>query len=172
MLEIVEQRMRLGEKEFVYENARRAPGVRLIIPLPDTKILLTREYRTYLKDYDFRLPGGKVLDSLGEFESFRTSGRDITEKAREAAIKEAREEVGLIVTDLELFWVSKCGGSVEWDLYYFVVKSFTQAEQQLEHGENIAPAPTDIEEVQLMCLDGRIQEDRSALMLLRYLHDT
>lgn len=169
MLEVVQQPMKVGDKEFTYENARRAPGVRLIVPLPDNKLLLTREYRTHLNAYDFRLPGGKVLDSLEEFDEFRTSGRDVTEEARKAGIKEAKEEVGLTVTDLELFNVSKCGGSVEWDLYYFIVKSFTQGEQSLEHGEDITPAPTSLEEVKQMCLDGRIQEDRSALMLLRYL---
>ena len=169
MLEIVEQPMKVGEKEFVYENARRAPGVRLIVPLPDNTILLTREYRTYMQGYDFRLPGGKVLDSLEEYNAFRTSGRDVTGEAQKAAIKEAKEEVGIIVNDLELFAVSKCGGSVEWDLYYFVVTSCTQGEQALEHGEDITPAPTSREEVKQMCLDGRIQEDRSALMLLRYL---
>lgn len=170
MLEVVEQPMRIGEKEISFEFGRRAPGIRLIIPHPANKILLTREYRTYLKDYDYRLPGGKVLDSLEEYTAFRTSGGDIGEKAREAAIKEAREEVGLIVSNLELFAISKCGASFEWDLYYFVVKSFTAAEQQLEHGEDITPAPTDIEEAKKMCLDGRMQEERSALILLRYLN--
>ncbi len=169
MLEVVEQPMQIGDKKISLELGRRAPGIRLIIPLPENKLLLTREYRTYLNGYDYRLPGGKVLDSLDEYNAFRESGRDISEKAREAAIKEAREEVGLVVTDLDLFAVSKCGASFEWDLYYFVVKAFTEAEQQLEHGEDITPVPTDIEEVKKMCLDGRMQEERSALMVLRFL---
>jgi len=169
MIEVVEQPMQIGEKLVTFEHARRAPGVRLIILLPDNKILLTREYRTYLNNYDYRLPGGKVIDSLEEYNTFLASKADIQEEARKAAIKEAREEVGLVVGDLELFGVSKYGGSMEWDLYYFVVKSFTEADQQLEHGEDITLAPTDIEEVKAMCLDGRVQEDRSALMLLRYL---
>lgn len=169
MLEVVEQPMQIGEKNVAFEFGRRAPGTRLIIPLPDSKLLLTREYRTYLNGYDFRLPGGKVLDSLEEYNVFLKTDRDIGEKAREAAIKEAREEVGLVVNDLELFAISKCGASFEWELYYFVVKSFTEAEQQLEHGEDITLAPTPREEIKAMCLDGRIQEERSALMLLRFL---
>lgn len=168
MIEVVEQPMKIGDREASFEFGRRAPGTRLIIPLPDNKLLLTREYRTYLKGYDFRLPGGKVLDSLTEYNEFLASGRDVGEKAREATIKEAREEVGLVVNDLELFSVSKCGGSMEWDLYYFVVKSFTEGEQALEHGEDITPAPTSRKEVKAMCFDGRIQEERSALMLLRF----
>jgi len=169
MIEVVEQPMKIGEKEIAFEVARRAPGTRLIISLPDNKILLTREYRTYLNGYDYRLPGGKVLDSLKDYDEFRASGRDIKDKAQEAAIKEAREEVGLVVSAMELFALSKCGASMEWDLYYYVVRAYTEAEQQLEHGEDITLAPTDIEEVKAMCLDGRIQEERSALMLLRYL---
>lgn len=169
MIEIVEQPMQIGEKTVNFEHARRAPGVRLIVPMPDGTILLTREYRTHLNGYDFRLPGGKVIDSLEEYSAFLAAKKDMSEEAHKAAIKEAREEVGITVTDLEPFAVSKCGGSMEWDLYYFVVKTFTEAEQALEHGEDITPAPTSREEVKQMCLDGRIQEDRSALMLLRFL---
>ncbi len=70
ILEIVEQPMRLGDKKMTFEMARRAPGVRLIIA--DTsrqKILLTKEYRYEFEDYDYRLPGGKVVDTLEEFNS-------------------------------------------------------------------------------------------------------
>ncbi|HWO07454.1 MAG TPA: NUDIX hydrolase [Candidatus Paceibacterota bacterium] len=169
MIEIVERVMKIDDKEIVYENARCAPGVRLIIPMPQNKILLTREYRTYLSDYVFRLPGGKVVDSLEEYNAFLKSDADIKDAARAAAIKEAREEVGLVVNDVELFAISKCGASIEWDLYYFVVKSFTEAEQQLEHEEDITLALTDIEEVKKMCLDGRMKEEHSALILLQYL---
>jgi len=31
------------------------------------KILLSREYRSELDRYDYRLPGGKVFDTLAEY---------------------------------------------------------------------------------------------------------
>jgi len=170
LLELVQQSIQIGDKQILREFARRAPGTRLIIPTKDEKILLTKEYRFEIKGYDVRLPGGKVLDSLEEYNAFLKSGADIDVKAREAAIKEAREEAGIVVDDLELFGVSRCGTSVEWDLYYFVVTSYSEGETALELGEDITVMPTDREEVKRMCLDGRIQEERSALILLRYLN--
>ena len=60
----------------VFELARRAPGVRLIICDRQNKtILLTKEFRQELDGWDYRLPGGKVFDSLDEYEAFRAGGR-------------------------------------------------------------------------------------------------
>ncbi|MFZ2556039.1 MAG: NUDIX domain-containing protein [Minisyncoccia bacterium] len=169
MIEVVEQPMRIGEKRVTFEFARRAPGTRIIIPLHDGNILLTKEYRPSLKSYDFRVPGGKVFDSLYEYNTFLKSGIDITEATMQGAIKEAKEEAGISIEKMELFAISKAGASVEWDLYYFVVTAYTEGAQAPEEHEDISLAPTPREEVKAMCLDGRIQEDRSALMLLRYL---
>ncbi len=171
IIEVVEQPMKAGEKMITFEFARRAPGTRLIIPTEDGKILLTKEYRPEIKDYDYRLPGGKVFDTLKEYNSFLKTKGDIQAKAREAAVKEAREEVAIVASEAELFGISKCGTTVEWDLYYFVIKSYAQETgQDLEAGEDITIVPTTIEEAKEMCFDGRIQEERSALMLLRYLN--
>lgn len=171
IIEVVEQTMEAGGKTLTFEFARRAPGTRLIIPTSDGKISLTKEYRPEIQDYDYRLPGGKVFDTLKEYNAFIQTGKDIKAEAERAALKEAREEVGVIAEKAELFAISKCGATVEWDLYYFIVDEYTEAnEQALEEGEHIIVAPTTIEDARAMCLDGRIQEERSALMLLRYLN--
>ena len=170
IIEVVEQPMQIGGKNIVFEFARRSPGTRLIIP-QDGKVILSKEYRPEIKGYDFRIPGGKVFDTLEEYNAFLKSSGNIGDKARETAIKEAREEVGVAVEEMEFLGVSHCGATVEWDLYYFVVTKFSQnALQNLETGEDITISPTDIEDARAMCLDGRIQEERSALMLLRYLN--
>jgi hypothetical protein len=72
---------------------------------------------------------------------------------------------------LEFFAKSVSGATVTWDLYYFVVRAYTQVEQNLEHGEDISFDFYDPASVEKMCLDGTIQEDRSAIMLLRFLHN-
>lgn len=169
IIEIVEQPMQVGEEKITFEFARRAPGTRLIVPTEQDEILLTREFRPEIQGYDFRLPGGKVIDTLKEYKEFLSSGKDISVQAREAAIKEAREELGIEAKSIELFAISRAGATVQWDLYYFVVSEYTQGSQDLELGEDITVVPTSTEEVRAMCLDGRIQEDRSALMLLRFL---
>src|SRR5882724_7934025 len=79
----------------VFEIARRAPGVRLIIiDKQQRKVLMTKEFRQELKDDDYRLPGGKVFDTLGEYEAFRHGGKDILEAAAAKAKAEGAEEAG------------------------------------------------------------------------------
>ena len=170
ILEIVEFDVSQAGKTMVFEKARRSPGVRLIIPHEGT-ILLSKEDRHEVGGYDYRLPGGKVIDKLADYNATLASGADMKEVAKEAAVREAREEMGLTVdaTDLTFFHKSVCGTTVEWDLYYFVVNSFGKTEQEFDEGEDITLSPFDRETVKKMCLDGSINEERSALVLLKYL---
>ncbi len=171
LIEIVEQDVTVGQKQFTIEKARRAPGVRLIIVSPDKKILLTKEYRMELKEWDTRLPGGKVFDTLEEYNKFLQSGQGLGIKAVEAAKKEAREEVGLEVKEMTYFAVSHCGATIDWDLYYFVVTDYKEnlVGQKLEVGENIQLIWVSLDEAGSLCFSGKIGEDRSAAVLLRYL---
>lgn len=171
LIEIVTQQMRVGSEEIVYEKARRSPGTRLLITSPNHNILLTREYRDEIGGWDYRLPGGKVFDSLEEYSEAVRSGVDLLEKSKEAAQKEAQEEVGINAEDLTHLYTSKLGATMEWDLYYFRVNLPTEelGEQKLEPGENIQVgwySPTD---ALRLALDGSLSEDRSAAVLMRYI---
>lgn len=168
LIEIVERDVVDNGKERTFEYARRSPGVRVIIPSGD-KLLLTREFRHNLGTYDYRLPGGKVYDSLSEYNDAIAAGADIGEAARLAAIKEAAEEVGIDVSVMTPFHKSQCGATVIWDLFYFVADTFEHATQDLKDTEDISVEEFTREEAKAMCLDGRIDEERSALVLLRYL---
>ena len=161
------------QNEKGWEMASRAPGVRLILDDQVAgKILLTREFRAELNDYDFRLPGGKVFDLLAEYETFRDAGADILEPATAKIIQEAREETGYDIRDPKLVGKSILGATVDWDLYVFAVTQCTKRNdgQRLENGEQIE---TDLwfsyDEVRQMIIDGAMQEERIALILLRYL---
>lgn len=171
LIEVVHQQMEVDGKEFTIEFARRTPGTRLIIISPDKKILLTEEYRTELKHWDIRLPGGKVVDSLEEYQNLLQNREDTTKKATEAAKKEALEEVGLEVEEIELFTISHCGVTMIWDLYYFIVTEYKEHPdgQKLDLGENIKLKWVSFDEVKKMCLDGKVREDRTATVLLRFL---
>ena len=172
IIEVVRQKVLTGEKEQIFEFARRSPGTRLLIISPDEKILLTKEFRLEVLGYDYRLPGGKVFDRLTDYNEFLTSGKDIIEQAKLAAVKEALEEVGIVVEDITHLSTSKAGASVIWDLYYFVVSKYSHRDegQELEHGEDIEVVEVSFEEAKEICLDGRMQEDRSVAVLLKYLH--
>ena len=168
IIEVVEEEIVQGNTTKTFEYARRSPGTRLVIPKGDT-ILLTREFRSELGTYDYRLPGGKVFDTLKEYNEALAKGINILDAARTAAIKEAREETGSLVKGIDYLHTSVCGATVKWDLYYFIVRELDSGEQSLEKGEDISVEFFDREKVRAMCLDGSISEERSAMVLLRYL---
>ena len=169
IIEVVQKEVEHNGKTQTFEFARRSPGTRLIIPKGD-KIILSKEFRHEIGGYDYRLPGGKVYDSLEEYNRALESSLDINKSAKNAAIKEAREEAGILVKDISFFHKSVCGATVVWDLFYFVVNGFEEASQELEDGEDITIELVDRNKVKEMCLDGTIGEERSALVLLRYLN--
>lgn len=163
----------IAQNDKGWEKATRAPGVRLILDDETTGgILLTREFRSELNSYDYRLPGGKVFDSLDEFEEFRSQGVDILEPATAKVVQEAREETGYDILDPQFITKSILGSTVEWDLYVFAATKFTKRDsgQELGTGEDIQ---TDLwfsyAEVRKMIMNGEMQEERIALALIRYL---
>ncbi len=170
IVEVVQQDFQAGTDKKVFEWARRAPGTRLIIVSPEKKILITKEYRAEAQGYDYRLPGGKVLDSLKEYNDFLADKKDMLAEAENAARREAREEVGLEIEGMRHLSTSKCGATMEWDLYYFLIEKFSDlGRQHLEAGEDIHIGWYTFEEVRDLCLTGKIQEDRSVGVLLRWL---
>ena len=170
LFEIVQTKQPDGR---VFERAVRAPGVRLIIAdTTNRKVLLTREFRSELNDWDYRLPGGKVFDSLSEYDDYKAGDGNIAEAAERKAIAEGSEEAGIAVKAVKLFKKSTLGATVEWDLWCFEVTDWNQSEhgQQLEAGEQIeADTWFDYDEAHQMILEGRMQEERIALILLQWL---
>jgi ADP-ribose pyrophosphatase len=171
IVEVVRQPMRIGKKSVVFESARRSPGTRLIIvDLKNKKLIITKEYRTEIDQYDYRLPGGKVFDSLSEYNQFLKSGSDILKPAVERATIEAREETGVIAKKVEHIHTSVNGATVIWDLFYFVIDEWVQDEQKLEAGEDISVEWLSFEAANEIALSGKMQEDRSVAVLLRWLN--
>ncbi|HVI69221.1 MAG TPA: NUDIX domain-containing protein [Magnetospirillaceae bacterium] len=157
----------------IFEVARRAPGVRLIIADRSAqKILLTREFRHELHATDYRLPGGKVFDTLKEYESHRNSGDEILVAAAKKAKAEAVEEAGMDITEVVLFKKSTLGATVEWDLFVFEAKAWQPhpAGQSLEDGEQVESVEWfSFTKAEQMILHGDMQEERIALILLQWL---
>lgn len=175
IIEVVEEEVEIGGNMRTFEFARRAPGSRTIIASRTGKVLLSKEYRREANGYDYRLPGGKVFDTLTEYNDFLSQEPGearMIEVAEEGARKELAEEVGISEAELEFLYLSKCGATVEWDLYYFVahVADESLSEQQLEEGEDITVEWVSPSMAKSIALDGsKFSEDRSAAVLLRYL---
>jgi 8-oxo-dGTP pyrophosphatase MutT (NUDIX family) len=172
MIEIVHETVSSNGKELVLEKGRRAPGVRLIIETPDGEFLISKEERHNI-GLDYRLPGGKVFDSLVEYNSFlsgKQSADEILNKAKEAAMREGMEEAGIEPLEMELFYVSRCGGSFDWDLYYFVVKKYNEVGQHLEEHEKIEMIKVSGDKLKELALSNKMNEDRSVAVILKYLN--
>jgi hypothetical protein len=71
---------------------------------------------------------------------------------------------------LELFLVSHCGGSFEWDLYYFIVKKYEEVGQKLEEDEKIESIKVSSAELFELAISGKMKEDRSVAVILKYLY--
>lgn len=163
----VEDRLKHIKRNMV----RRPPGIRALIVNKDNQILLSKEFRYELNDWDYRLPGGKVFDSLDEYKLALENG-SVTDKVLETVPKEVLEEVGLKVTNPNLLKVSLDGAGVIWDLYYFEIKDYIKSENgpQLEEDEIINGYKWyTFDEVIDMCTDNKIREDRTVGVLLSYI---
>jgi 8-oxo-dGTP pyrophosphatase MutT (NUDIX family) len=172
MFDVISRPMRIGEKHLDFELARRAPGVRIVVrDRVGERILLTREYRHELGREDLRLPGGKVFDTLADYEAAIASGETSDQAVLEAARREAREEVGLLLGDPTPIFVSPCGATVIWDLHFVLCTEFEQSPTyvDLQPGERITHHWTSDREVARACLTGELSEERSASLLLRLL---
>jgi 8-oxo-dGTP pyrophosphatase MutT (NUDIX family) len=167
LIEVVQQTVKVWDKELLREIARRSPGVRLII-MDGDKILLTKEFRRELNQEDYRLPGGKVFDTLVEYTTYR---KDIAPHCLVAAKRECEEETWLIPQDISLYHISKVGATIERDLYYYVITKYTDHEkwQQLDVGENISVEWKTRKEVMEIIKQWWMQEDRSVGVLMRYM---
>ena len=158
----------------VFEMARRAPGVRVIVAvMPNKKVMLTKEHRWELKGWDYRLPGGKVFDTLAEYETHRKMAKDILVAATAKAKAEAAEEAGIQVDAVELFKKSSLGATVEWDLYIFEATAWQPHTdgQNLQEDERMGIEVRwySFAEAEDLILTGQMQEERVALVLLQWL---
>jgi ADP-ribose pyrophosphatase len=163
-----------GKPGVTFEAAVRAPGVRLIIETEKDgmkALLMTRELRREAGGYDFRLPGGKVFDSLDELDAHRKEGTDIAPLAEAAAKKEGKQEAGISNGTYTPLEVSKAGASVEWDLHYFKVANMEIGTQELEEHEqgDIETVVLSAEEIYEKLSRREIKEGRSADMLWSWL---
>ena len=154
----------LTADERGFEWVERSPGVRLLI-IHNKKILITKEYRAEIKRDDYRLPGGKVFDTLQEYKE----AKDVKRNVINAAKRECKEETGLLPIRMKLLCATHAGATIIWDLYYFVVDRFKTGKQHLGDEEDIALEWKTFAQVKKLCLTGKISEDRTVGVLLRFL---
>lgn len=151
---------------------RRPPGIRaLIINKEKNKILLSKEFRYELNDWDYRLPGGKVFDNLEDYKKSILND-DVLEHVERTVPKEVLEEIGLIVSNPKLIKISHNGSGMIWDLYYYEITDYKISKEgpQLEENEIIEGFVwKTFDEVIQLCINQEIHEDRTVAVLLSYI---
>lgn len=174
LLRIITRRVQLPNGiERLLEQAERPPGVRVIV-VNDSHILMTKEWRVEINGYDYRLPGGKVFDSLDDYLSADVRyPRKMTTFARQAAQKELREETGvsLQLKQFRKIHRSACGATLLWDLYFFYASMPGKRPKlnaiSTSEGEETVPVWIPIREALELCVTGKVQEDRSVAALVK-----
>lgn len=155
-----------------FEKFVRPPGTR-IIAIKDNTIFLQQEARLERNNIpDWRLPGGKVVDTFVEYKKFM-SGEIPESIIIEAAKKELFEEAKLESNDVHVFSKKECGATVEWDLYYVIARNAIESTKQNEHeeGEDIRNSNWfSFEEVLEKCKTGEISEGRTVAVLFEFIH--
>lgn len=170
IIEVVQQNMQIWEKQKVFEFARRSPWTRLIIINKNKEVLITKERRFEINKFDYRLPWWKVFDELFKYNEYLKNNLDILEVAKQWAISEAKQECWIKINKLDLLKISKCWATIQRDLYYFVSNDFELLKSQdLELWENISLNRIWLDETKELCISDNFSEERSAMILLKYL---
>lgn len=150
--EVIEKDGRLNFHTWVW----RCDGVRIIAIDADGKILLQREFRYELDGYDWKLPGGKI---------------DEGESIEIAAARELREEAGILAKNMLRLSSTIPDSSIRFQRHFFLATNLTIGEPNLDAGEVISVHWVTADEAKRLALEGSIQEEISALAILRYFHN-
>lgn len=173
-LETEEEHIVNGNKTIIKRQmVRRPPGIRALIINKENKkkILLSKEFRYELDKWDYRLPGGKVFDSLEDYKESVNEG-DVQKHVDATVKKEVLEEIGLIVKSQKLIKVSHAGAGVIWDLFYYEVDDYEVSDTgaKLEENEFVdGYVFKTFDEIIKMCENHEINEDRTVGVLLSYI---
>lgn len=173
-LQTEEEHIIKGDKKVIKRQmVRRPPGIRALIINKENKkkILLSKEFRYELDKWDYRLPGGKVFDSLEDYKESINEG-DVQKHVDATVKKEVLEEIGLIVKSQKLIKVSHAGAGVIWDLFYYEIDDYeiSSTGAKLEENEFVEGYVfKTFDEIIKMCENHEINEDRTVGVLLSYI---
>lgn len=173
-LETEEEHTINNQKKIIKRKmVRRPPGVRALIlnKNDNQKILLSKEFRYELNKWDYRLPGGKVFDTLDLYKE-AIARNDVQKYVEESVAKEVLEEVGLIVKSQKLLKISHDGAGVIWDLFYYEIKDYEESLDgaHLEENEFVEGYVwKSFDEIIKMCIEQKINEERTVGVLLSYI---
>lgn len=169
-LRIINKEVESNGKMKTFEIAERAPWVRLLLVDFSNRILLSKERRHEFSERDYRLPGWKLFDDVGDYVDFLEWWWSIWDKAYDTVIKECKEETGYGLISAELVKVDYVGSTMSRDLYYYVSKDFwVWSWQELEYFEDISCEWYEWKQVLEFLKQNKILESRTKAFLYDYI---
>lgn len=177
IFEILTTPMLVGGKRKDFELVVRPPGVRVIALDMETRtVYLTKELRPETEGWDVRVPGGKIFDDIASYLPYYPTPKTLNAQhpfmrcVFDAANREAGQELGAKLRDIEFVAKSVCGATVHWDLFFVSaqVDGISQANTP-EPGEVITAHPVEWREALELIDAGVLSEERSAIWLRRVL---
>ena len=176
IFEILTTPMLVGGKRKDFETAVRPPGVRVIALDMETRIVyLTKELRAETGGWDVRVPGGKVFDDIASYRPYYPTPRTLTAQhplmrhVFDAAEREADQELGAKLRQMEFVAKSVCGATVHWDLFFVTAQVDRVEQANAEPGEVIRAHTVEWGEALALIDAGVLSEERSAIWLRRVL---
>lgn len=136
----------------ILEQAVRPPTVTILAIDDKGRLLLTKEYRLKHKKYLWLLPSGKV---------------DKGESPFKAAQRELQEETNFKAKKLKLFHITDSGQSLGWKMYAHVATGLIPAPLKGDEDENIKIVPTSISRAFKMVIDGEIEKENIAYLIMK-----
>jgi len=132
LFEVYEWNQKLFNGDMaVYEGIRRRPTVQVIV-VHKNKIVLLKESQA-LNMNKISIPGGQINDG---------------EEPKTAAIRELKEETGMVAEEMLLWREWEFTPEIEWESYYFIAKNCKKvSELNLDPGEMIEPYEVTFEEL-------------------------
>ena len=146
-------RIEAPDGRIVEKGVIEHPGSVVIVPLIDDQVLMLRQYRLSLDEIILELPAGT-----------REHGEDWLACAQ----REIREESGYRAGKWHLLghlWPAP--GLTDEKMAMFIAAELTPAPLEADFDEEIEVVPYPLTEVIEMALDGRLQDAKSAVAILR-----
>ncbi len=135
----------------------RHPGAVAIVPvLDDGRVCLIRNRRVSVDRQLIEIPAGTL---------------EPPEDPKQAAFRELTEETGYrasTMTELHSFLLSP--GIMDERMHLYVATGLEAGSQELELDEYIENLVVPLEEAMTMCYDGRIEDAKTLVGLMRYAH--
>lgn len=142
---------------ITYEYVFRVDGTRTLAQDHDGKFLINCEFRDEIKDYDWRLPGGKLEQP--------------DENVIDAAKRELKEESGVSAEEWKYITSTSYDSMIRFKRHFLYAHNIKQDSQKLDPHEVIEPYWVSKEELYKMALTGKIREEISALFIIRFINN-